>query len=89
MNYQRYNAIHTERIKRIKITTKLITFDPGLVHILLPASEFGLVRGKLDCNTEDERPVASRLESLEDMVKTVVEKLAKIESNQTRVVKET
>ena len=35
LNYQRYNAMHTERIKRIKITTKLITFDLGLVDVFL------------------------------------------------------
>ena len=31
LNYQWYNALHTKTIKRIKIITKLITFDLGLV----------------------------------------------------------
>jgi hypothetical protein len=49
--------------------------------ILIPATELGLVRGLLDSNPGDERPVASRLESLEDMVKGVVDRLARMETN--------
>ena len=58
------------------------------IHLLVPACELGIVRGKLECNTEDERPVASRLESLEDMVKGVMDKLARIETAQKRSVNE-
>ena len=46
------------------------------------------MRGRLECNTEDERPVASRLESLEGMVKGVMDKLARIETVQNRSVNE-
>ena len=33
LNYQWYNAMHTETIKRSKIITKLITFNLGLVML--------------------------------------------------------
>ena len=61
----------------------------GIITMFVPAIELGLVRGRLECNVGDERPVASRLESLEDMVKGVVEKLARMETNQARQVKAT
>ena len=59
----------------------------GGIHLLVPATELGLVRARLDCNVGDDRPVATRLESLEDMVKGVVEKLARMETNQARAVR--
>ena len=59
----------------------------GIVSFVLPASELGLVRGLIDSNVGDDRPVASRLESLEDMMKGVVEKLSRIETYQSKAVK--
>ena len=41
------------------------------------------------CTVEEERPLAVRLESLEDMVKDVVGKLARMESKQARVERST
>ena len=45
------------------------------------------MKGRIECNLGDDRPVAARLESLEDMVKEVAEKLAKMESNQEKMAK--
>ena len=71
-----------ELVKEVSETEK-----GGIIHLLVPSSELGLVRGKLDCNTGDERPVATRLESLEDLVKGVVERLTRMEANQERQVR--
>ena len=68
-----------ELVKEVSETEK-----NGTVTLLVPSSELGLVRGRVDCNVDGERPVATRLESLEDMVKGVVEKLARMENNQTK-----
>ena len=68
-----------ELVKEVSETEKR-----GIIHLLVPSSKLGLVRGKLDCNTGDERPVATRLESLEDLVKGVVERLTRMEANQGR-----
>ena len=51
----------------------------GSIVIVFPPSELGLVKSRMDSNPEDERPVSARLESLEDMMKNVVDKLGKIE----------
>ena len=56
----------------------------GSIHLFVPSSELGMVRSRIDCNPESERPVATRLESLEDMVKGVVERLTRMEANQER-----
>ena len=52
--------------------------------LVIPASELGLARGCLECNVGDERPVAARLESLEGLVKKVVEKINKMEAQQPK-----
>ena len=75
----------------IKLAEELVkdvseTEKNGTISLLVPSSELGLVRGRLDCNVGDERPVATRLESLEDMVKGVVDRLARMETNQARGV---
>ena len=56
------------------------------ITLLVPSSDLGVVRGRMEGNLGDDRPVAARLESLEDMMKGVVDKLAKMESNQDRMV---
>ena len=71
-----------EVVKEVSETEK-----NGGIHLLVPATELGLVRARLDCKVGDDRPVATRLESLEDMVKGVVEKLARKETNQARAVR--
>ena len=70
----------TKHRAEVKLAEELVkevaeTEKNGGIHLLVPATELGLVRGRLDCAVGDERPVATRLESLEDMVKGVVEKL--------------
>ena len=56
----------------------------GTVTLLIPSTELGLVRGLLDSNVGDERPVATRLESLESMVRGVVDRLSRMEANQVK-----
>ena len=46
-----------------------------------------LVRGRLDCTQGDERPVATRLESIEDMLRGVVDRLTRMETIQNREVR--
>jgi hypothetical protein len=50
-----------ELVKEVSETEK-----SGNISLVIPATELGVVRGLLDLNVGDERPVASRLESLED-----------------------
>ena len=73
----------------VKLAEELVkdvseTEKNGSITLLVPSTELGLVRGRMDGNVGDDRPVASRLESLEDMMKGVVEKLTKMESNQVK-----
>jgi hypothetical protein len=83
----------TKHRAEVKLAEELVkevseTEKNGSIHLLVPATELGLVRGRLECNVGDERPVATRLETLEDMVKGVVEKLARMETNQVRAVRD-
>ena len=52
---------------------------------MVPSTELGLVKGRIEGNLGDELPVAARLESLEDMIKGVADKLAKMESSQKKM----
>ena len=58
----------------VKLAEELVkdvseTEKNGSITLLVPSTELGLVRGRMDGNVGDVRPVASRLESLEDMMK--------------------
>ena len=59
----------------------------GAMTLVIPSTELGLVKGLLESNVSDERPVATKLESLEDMVKGVVERLTRMEANQAKAVR--
>ena len=59
----------------------------GAMTLVIPSTELGLVKGLLESNVSDERQVATKLESLEDMVKGVVERLTRMEANQAKAVR--
>ena len=74
--------------KESKLAEELVKEISGVeknntVSLVIPATELGLVRGLLDSNISCERPIATRLESLEDMMKSVVDKLTKMEGDLT------
>ena len=80
---------HRSDVKLVEEFMKEVseTDKNGSMILVIPASELGLVKSFLDSNTGDERPVATRLESLEDMVKGVVDRLSRMETNQARAVR--
>ena len=61
----------------------------GGITIVVPATELGLVKGRIEGCISEDRPLAARLESLEDIMKGVVEKLGKVESNQMSMARAT
>ena len=77
----------TKQRSEVKLTEELAeevseVEKNGAVTLLIPSNELGLVRSLLDSNVGDERPVATRLESLEGMVRGVVDRLSRMEANQ-------
>ena len=84
--------VPTKHRSEAKLAEELVkeVFDSdknGVVSLLIPPAELGLVRMRMESTLGDERPVAARLESLEDMVGGVVEKLARMETNQDKMAK--
>ena len=51
------------------------------VSIVMSPMELGLIRDLIECSSEAERPVATRLESVEDLMKGVIDRLNRIENN--------
>ena len=59
----------------------------GKVTLLVASPDLGIVRARMESVQGDSRPVGARLESLEDMMKSVVDKLSRIESTQEKMAK--
>ena len=84
--------VPTKHRSEVKLAEELVkevyeSDKNGTVSLLIPSAELGLVRMRMESTVGDERPVAARLESLEDMVREVVEKLARMEAKQDKVTK--